>query len=466
MPAPVVTRLNTITYAGLALGAATNYQLSGVHVTDGDHERLSIAFDVLVRDTTGPAMRTLAAALEAAFSTPDADLTVNLGGTDFHALAQAANTGMNAAPTWALLNSHRSGRSRTYRCSVAVMLPEDRAGRDGRRSSVLDIATDDVGIRSVALRATYTAQPGTPAVSATEQIAAAFDDYLDDVKADLGGEWEEVSRVVTREDDNDKLATVVVGLQELTFNQAAGTRDHAAIVSPIYDITTFRQALPRLPGSNAVDPVSVTIVFSMGIKISEAQAANPDAFVASTVLPYLRSLVQAHTSVPAAPVAVEQSVSVDVIRSRARGAMTFIAAGSSLLRASLRTLNHGTTGNALVPVMSSDPHERDLHPSPAYRTRRVVLHTLELATAETISPDDLSQRAINEAKRQAVAEGFWLQDENEEWEELERRLEGGADLIRLVERVRVFDFEFARISNGGTSIAGGGGTQFTSQARS
>lgn len=451
MPAPVVTRLNTITYAGVAVGAATNYQLHDVHVLEKSYERITVTFDVLVRDTTTANMKTLAAALEAAYRTPDSNLTVNLGGEDFFAGTQVANTIMNAQPSIELLREARSNKSRLYRCSVTGMLSADLAGKNSRRTSRFDLQTDDVGIRTVTFTASYTASPSAGA-GAYEQATNYFEPWAISVRDTLlGGVWDElVARSITRDDDNDKTATATVTYREVIFAQSSDGTNDTTIVDPHYDFVTHRTAMPQYPGG-ASEPVAVTVAFNLGVRKSVTQDLK--AVVQNKVKPYLRGLVATQTDAPSAPVAVEESITTDPINNRVRGAITYVCLSTSLVRMSLRRKEHLYTGKGLVPVLDGKPFSRDLHPGPGARILELTLHTIEIAGVAE-SGEDISQKPFTDAVAKAEGQGFVLQDQDAETERFARTLPQSGDSITFLERVRVAVLEYAEQSTDGAPSSG------------
>src|SRR3990167_1060653 len=98
MPAPVVTRELSITYAGFTVGGTTAYHLHGdppYRQTDG-YERYSIDFHVLVQEATEAAFAAACRAVEAAYRTPRGALVVALGSAALKTLSHAGSTGYNA----------------------------------------------------------------------------------------------------------------------------------------------------------------------------------------------------------------------------------------------------------------------------------------------------------------------------------------------------------------------------------
>lgn len=447
MPAPVVSRLISVTYAGLEVGGTTNYQILGLHELEGDYTARTLIVDVLVRDTTTAACKTLADALEAAWEKPDQDLVVTIDGQTFQSLTQAGHTGMNGQPSWALIGTHRSKKSRVYRCRVTLQRPATLTGKAGRQSASWSITHDDVGIRTLAVRAVYTALPGVGAASVV--AAADFEfpvtGYVAGIKTTLTGEWEEALAVEVERDQNDKLATCTASYREIIAPQSgAGTND-ARIVSPQYDVTTFRSASAQLTGANASEPVSITVSFAMGLRLSQVPTDELQQTVEDVVIPHLTTLVQQYSNAPSSPRLVEKSVVVSPMGNRASGACTFVAFGTSLVRASLRTIDYEYLGNAFTVVADGKPFSRDHHPSPGIKRRRIVYLAVELAPGS-----DLALRALKKAKDDAIAAGFWLIDQEAEEEAFERRIDGG-DAVRFVEHARGMNFEYVEISQGGAT---------------
>lgn len=459
MPAPVVTRLIEVEYAGLVLGGSGNYQIHEFHEVEGEYAQLTLFVDVIVRDTTTAGCKTLAAALEAAWEKPDQDLRVTIDGENYVSLTQAGHTGMNGQPKWRLVTTHRSKKSRLYRCSVTVLRPATLTGKGGRQSARWTLTTDDVGIRTVTIKATYTALPAVG--SATTVVAANFATYAGVVQAAAapGGEFEEPSVYEVEPDDNDKVATVLAVYREIVYPQSGAGTDDASIVSPQYEITTYRTASPQLTGANAAEPVSIAVSFSMGFRLALVARDSLQETVEALVLPYLTTLVRAHSDAPSAPVLVEKNVKVDPVNSRAAGVATFTAFGTSLVRCALRVTNYIYTGNAFVAVMDGRPFSRDHQPSPGIKRRRIVSTTIELASDV---PSEISQRGVDEAKRQAESEGFHFIDEEEEQERFERRMTGSNSAVRFLERARALNFEYAELR---TTTGGGASPGLETRAR-
>lgn len=460
MPAPVVPRLISVTYAGLTVGGSSNYQITGYHDLEKEYGQLTVELDVVVRDTTTAGCKTLADALELAWSTPDQDLTVTIDGENFVAVTQSGHTGMNARPSCRMTGLARTKKSRTYRCSVTLLRPATLAGKDGRQSASRTITTDAIGRRRVTIRATYTALPGVGAASTV--VDTYFEDWAETVRTaiDPTVEWEPEGTEL-EPDDNDKVATIVGVWRELTFDQSARGRDDVALVDPQYDVSTFRTATPQFVGSNASEPVSVAIAFSTGFKLSEVQPEEIRQAVEDLVVAYFAELLDVGSDAPSAPIPIEKNVKVDPIKNTATGVVTYVAFETSLVRCSLRIQDYEYTGNALVAVMDGKPHSRDLHPSPGLRRRVLTYTAVELGDGT----GDLALRPLQAAKRAAVAANYWLIDEQKDGEAFERRLPGGNESVQFFERAHVVTLDYAEISSGGATTASGAGQQLTSQVR-
>lgn len=402
MTNPAVTRTNEITYGGFTVGGTSSYWLHDVHIIEQDYDSLALSFVVVVRENTKAALLSSVADLKAAYRKPFGDLLVNLGGEDFVDLSHDDNTGFNAVPAIELIETHRTPLSQAYRCSVAVQLPADLAGKDGRASSSVEITTDLIGVRTLTISATYTALGSN---SASAQLASAFSTYVDSLKTAFGGSWVQSSGQPVARDDENKNASTTITLVEVIFDQSLNTRVNATLVLPEYTVTVSRQAGTFLTGSGVFAPAEVAVSFQTGVKASESQ--NLPAVFEEVVRPYLTRIATDHAGGGGlAPVVVAKSVAFDPTRNAISGSILFRIHFSTTIFATLNVANRYPRLETLVPVLDQNPVARDLHFRPVDTVRVITYAIVTLNDPATPQQVDAFEQEIARSEQ----DGYRLLD--------------------------------------------------------
>lgn len=392
-----ITRLNSITYGGFKVGEGTSYDLHGIHTTEGEYGAYSVSAMVVVVGTSESNLLTLVAAIEAAYEVPNEDLTITLNGSNFFVGTHDGNSFMNARPSWRLLDSHRTNKTRCYRITVSGLQPADESGKGGRRESKVTIDTDDSGVMTLTVEATYTGT--TDGNSATDNVTANFGTYVTALQTTAGGTWDATPSQTVDHDDENKVATVRTSYRQLIFAQAAGGTDHASLQGVQYTIRVLRENEPQLTGSGAVPLTSAEVTFSSFVP--QAQTQDLDALVMNTVVPYLKTLVTGSSDVTGTPITATRDYSLDPVNNQISGRVTFILKSAQLVRASLEEIGSRFHGISLPKVFDGGDFSADRWEGPKDWTVRLVYEVIALG------PKKPSQLAALEASvRSWEALGF------------------------------------------------------------
>lgn len=443
------TRLNAITYAGLTMGVGTNYDLTGFRAKDTDYETLEVSFTVRVAHATPATYRTLWQALETALRKPNEDLAINLGGST-ETWSHDSNTGFNARATCELLSEGYTKASRRYRCTVAVRLPADEAGKGGRQSGSFVVEDSPSGIRSVTIEAVYTALSGN---SASEQVedSSGFAAYVSAVQTLLGGTWDEPTFYRVRPDDEDKVASVSAAYTEVIYQQSLGVvLDDDDFVQPQVGVSTQRTSVPQLTGSNARPPVTVDVSFFAFVRKENQDLVG---LINDKVIPYLRALADAFSITPGSMTAVASTLRGDPQTNTIGGQVRFVGHAATIVSVELTTTEILQTGTELVPVLDGTKFRRDKYEGPGRLFRQLELKVVEFDTGQ----DVLSGHAIMDRAVSASGSSWHLINRVQGGKRTEESLPDIPDgLIKLVAITSTYVLEYGLIR---TSGSGGGQTR-------
>lgn len=395
------TRLNVITYAGLAMGASTSYDLTGFRRKDGQYETLTVEFTVRIADSNPTTFRTLWQALETALRTPNGDLLINLGGST-ETWSHDSNTGFNAKPSFELLEEGYTKSSRRYRCTIELQLPADESGKGGRQSGSFSYRDTPSGVRTVTIQAVYTALSGN---SATEQVddASGFAAYVSEVQTLLGGTWDDPSDYAVTPDDEDKVATVVATYIEVIYDQSLSALNDADFVQPQVSVSTIRSSVPQLTGSGARPPVFVDVSFFTNVKKTNQDL---ESLIYSKVIPYMREVANTFAIGPGTMTAVASTLRADPHSNTISGSVRFRGDASSIVSVSLATTEILDTGTELVALHDERKFSKVLEEGPAHLYRQIELEVKELDTGQ----DALSGHAIMSRAVTSQGGGWFLKN--------------------------------------------------------
>lgn len=440
------TRLNTITYGGLAMGAGTSYDLHDVHVSQGDYDQLQVSWSVVVADQTKATYRALWLALEAAMRKKNADLSINLGG-DTQTYSHSSNTGFNARGDFDLIEYARTSLSRTYRCTVQLELPADETGVSGRRESSWSTSESPGGLRTLTVDAVYTALGGN---SATDQVDAAFATFLSGVQSTLGGTWDSAASYSVKPDKENKVATVQATYNEIIYAQSLQALNDDDFVQPQVGITTTRTSVPQLTGSGARPPVTVEVFFFTFVR---KENQDLQALIRTKVIPYLRALADSFSVEPGNMTATQSTLKGDPFTNTVYGSVTFVGHASNLVSVEFTTTEILNTGTELVPVLDGSKFTKDKYEGPATLFRQLELRVVEFETKQ----DVLSGHAIMDRAVAASGSSWHLKQRVQGGKRTEESLPDIPDgVIKLVAITSTYLLEYGVIR---TNSSGGGQTR-------
>jgi len=367
-----MARLVGITYAGVIVGLSqtdTSYILSGRYNYAESYTEASVSFEVEVANATRATFLASEAALIAAFTKPDQDLTIVLGATTRHTYSHSGNTGFLARPSIRKIGG--TGNSARYACSVTVQLSADLAGRGGRVESTVDLDTRANGARALTVSGSYTAVPGT---NARANYAANIATYLSGILTGFGGTWNALD-IKAVSDDQDKLLRFSHEYEEIIFDEALGSTDHAAIKNPRLVITRDLEGLRRSAGVDL--GLKVTPLQGLSVEYSadvdKASTQDLETLWADTIRPLILSQASLHTGDDGGTTVVEsENVSVDPTSNRLLANVRLLVdQGGSLTRALVTFTDSIELGIIFRNVWNGDPLARDIYHGPTSHVRNV-----------------------------------------------------------------------------------------------
>lgn len=355
-----MARLLSFTYAGLTIGngGSADYHLTGRYRFTRDYERATLTFEVVVQNDDPDLFLAAEAALVSAFSMPDQTLVVVLGASTRHSFSPAANTGFNTRANARKLGGQEdTARSARYECTVTVELPATLAGRAGRRTSAVNVATSPSGRRTVTISGTYTALGNR---AAREQFAAAVTDYCNGVLSGLGGTWELVGTPQAEADDQDKVIRFQRVYREILYPQAQGKTDHAAIIDPKLTFRVMRSSgdFAQTLGS-AAPLIDVTATYEASVAFDETTDLR--SLYESTIRPYILDEAQ-KVAGASVVVIVSEAPEYDPGENVLRASIAMSAdPGTSFLLARTSVSDSIDKGLIFKPVYNGNPWARDVY---------------------------------------------------------------------------------------------------------
>lgn len=358
-----MARLIKIAYGGLTVGLGGNSSITlmGRYSVDYSYTEFSIAFDALVSNSSRSSFLTAEAALIAAYTTPDQDLDVDLGGTNRHSFAQADNTGFNArAGCKKVEDEHATANSAHYRCSVTVQLPATLSGREGRQSSSVSVDSTPAGKRTVSIEGAYTALPTGP-LSATAAFAAAADNYCAAVLATFTGE---IFNLLTPTgyvyDDQNKVLRFRRIYEQVLYQESAGTFDVAGIKGQRLEIERTTPNATGDPSANVRPLERIRAQFSCWVVASVSTDLR--GLYSSTIRPHL--LAELAAAANSGIVLVNESPIFNPAENTIVVSLEAVNRGSGFLYAKLEVEDQINLGKQVEPVWSGDPYEADVYDVP------------------------------------------------------------------------------------------------------
>lgn len=378
-----MARALAFTYGSLTIGAGqsdSSYYLTGRYRFNRDYERASLVFEVVISNATQADFLTAESNLQAAYRKPDQALSVVLGGNNRHSFDPSDNSGFNLRASARKVGGQEdTGYSAKYECSVSVELPADLTGRNGRRSSTVNVATSPSGRRTATIQGVYTALSNN---AARAQFAAEVDTYCNAVLSGLGGIWESVGTPTAQTDDQDKTIVFSRTYSEIVFDQSLDTPNHAALVNPRL---AFNRRIVSAESTDVLGSVAALVQldvdYSTSVLISET--TDLEALWLQTVRPYI--LTQAETYAGGLVIVSTESPRFDPVENVLSATMTLMVdTGSLFLSARSEVSDSIDHGTSLKPVWNGSLYARDIYQGQASWVRRLYRVTLRHAGGDNI----------------------------------------------------------------------------------
>jgi hypothetical protein len=398
MPAPVVTRELSITYAGFVVGGVQGTRLlTDKYRQTRSYTQSNVSFEVVVNADSEANFAAECLAFEAAFRTPRGALTVTQGAVNLIAVTHTGNTGFNAAPSVSKVGGDEdTGRTRRYAVSIDFTEPADLSGQSGRRTSTVEQSYDASRKRTVTITGTYTALGGN---SARAQYEASAPTYFAAVLSALTGTFEKTAERADADDANKEL-TFSVAYDEIIFNQDSGALDNAAIVQPRITVSFSRSSPGDSPAGNVKRLATVTANFESAV--DKTVTTDLETLYTGTIKPYLATLAS-NVANGAAVALVNEDFNLSHASNHISASLTFLAAASMLnLEYELSTEVSEEFGKRIVPTWSGDAYAAHVVPNPATRRRVVMERVVMFGNLAFLDPQGQGTVDIRQLGAQAL----------------------------------------------------------------
>lgn len=366
-----------ITYGTYTVGAiGQDALLDGYHTLDKTVDKdgrglMVVSFAAIITASSDAAFLTKVAALEAAFSTPRQLLKIENSATTLLSLdpTSGTNTGFNAAPSFRK-DEHvvNTARTRRYLVTVAVELPSQISGNNGRRAASVEISHGPQDRLLVTFKGEYTAAGSN---TARAQYNAQAPTYFAAFLLGLTGTFEKVSEV-TNEDDANKTLTYTTIYQEILSDQSSGGRDDSSIVDHTIRVASSLDS-PGDWGSETRRLTDVVVQYTAFVVKTTTTLTAVWESLKEYVISYAEGLVGGE-AVALESEQVDTDPSVNRISATIR--LKCAVDTSNLLEATVQQALSDRGGKAITPVHDGTPFGAYVHDGPGTRfrtTRKVFL---------------------------------------------------------------------------------------------
>ncbi len=230
------TRELSITYASFKVGGDQSARvLRDIHIIEQGYESATVEYKFTIKQATKANFATECAAAEAAFRTPNSDLSIDLDGTNLKSFSHSSSTGFDARPTIMKRGEKSdSARTRTYTVRVEVALPADNSSSGNRRvtKTEVNVAYSPARRRTVSVSGEYTASGATTARAVYQ---AAIDAYATSLLNALGGTYKLLEEPTETANDSNKTLRFTRVYEEIIFtgvgSSDADLRKEVCIIS-------------------------------------------------------------------------------------------------------------------------------------------------------------------------------------------------------------------------------------------
>jgi hypothetical protein len=440
-----MARLLAVSYNGVTIGLSggASYHLQDKYTWEEGYDQARIVFRVLVTNATRATFLAAELALRAAFSAPDGDLSVTLGGSSRHVYTQAGNAGFNARSSCRKLGGDTdTANSSEWECEVVIQLPADLTGKDGRREATEEVSYSPANFRTLTVTGVYTA---LGAAGAKAQYEAEVGDYASGVLSALTGTWRSVGSGTWSREHNDKLLRFTRLYEEVTIAPPSGV---TSLVSPTLKITKRTAANESSPELGATAAL-VELTLEYGAWVDKDSTVDLEALYEGSLRNYL--LAKAQEIANSTVVLTAEVPSYSATGNRIEVVMQLLAdGGSDLFQVRYEVSDELVLGKVLTPVWNGRKYARDKYDVPGTH-RKTVLVTLvaKRGAGEFAPPAFAGFEELAEARRERA---------------FNFAIPGQSLPAKAVVREFVYeraDVELAIAGGGG----GGGGADETSAAR-
>lgn len=400
-----VTRELSITYNSFTVGGSTARQITDYPVVESAYETGVFEFSFITSASTAAAFQTEVAAVEAAFRTPRADLTVTYGSGNTVSWKQSNNTGFDANPVITKRGDiGDSGRSRRYWVRIEFGMPADNVNTSFRRYSTVSINYSPSRVRTVTINGVYTANSTDGTTGSYAQYRAQILTYGQTVTSglDSNATWEVIGEPDISRNETDKVTQFTIVYKEIIQDQSAAGLDDQDIVDPVMVISVQRVRpgdsssgqivasgggsestgwalvdpngtiaapigipTPTDTAGHAIRPAIITISYQCAI--NKERTTNLSAKWNSTIRSFL--IFTAGDISGYSVTLVDEKVSYDQYENRISAEMQFLGYTGSVYSQTITVSDSIEYGINLVPVWTRDEYDYYEYKGPAKRFR-------------------------------------------------------------------------------------------------
>ena len=371
----------SITYGNFLIGGASDKVLHSKHSISESYETGSFDCEIVVRGDNEDIFTEYCNKVESTFRLDEQKLIVKLGSRVILIADPATNNGYNTKARIVKRgdNGFDTGRSRRYNIVIDYERPANLLGKNGRRSSSIEVKFGPQRRKFVNISGTYTA---LGANASRAQYDSASPAYFTSVLNALGGTHEKVGESVTT-DENDKNCQFSVAFEELIFAQGSGGLDISAIIQQSINVSrTINSPGDSLPVGQVNRMQTAFVTADMYI---DRGTTGLPSYYESTIKPYLASVLSAQFGLTAA--LMNENPQFDLHNNRIIVAQQWsMILGSGLLEFERVVDVFDDDGKILVPQWNKNPRAKFEYKGPE-RIVRTITDTSTIANATPIVAD-------------------------------------------------------------------------------
>lgn len=364
-----VTPELSITYGTFKVGGdQTSRILRDISSLDQTYEEGNLEYRFTIKQATAAALKSEIALIEAAFTMPYQNVSVDVGGTNFLSWSHSASTGFNAYPEIIKRGEPTdSVRSRTYTVRVKVGLPAGSSTSSRRVTKTsINVSYSPARRKHVSISVEYTALGASGSFS---NYGAAADAYATTVLNAIGGTYKLAEQPTTDYDDADKVVRATRVYEEIIFTGIGASDPDVRRES--FTISRNKVGPGDTPQGGTINRlVTLNVNYECWIN-KEASTDLRGKWV--TLLPLIMTQVQ--TTLGSGSVAlVSEDPHFDPVENKiTANLVTMGSTTGGIIENRITTEIETLPGLVFVPVWWKGPYDRYIYEGPATERKTVTI---------------------------------------------------------------------------------------------